>query len=296
VIDKKADQQRVIPILKALLVTFLWSSSYVLIKMGLIEILPLTFAALRYTTAFLILVLVMILKGRARPLHRPSSIEWLTLICVGAFGYAGAQGLQFVGLHYIPVILASFLLNFSPVFVVLLGAGFLHEIPTIAQTIGIVVALAGAYVFFGNPLQSFEAFGVFITLLSGLCWAVYMIIARSLQKTGRIPTLEMTTVTMGAGAVILLVSGFALEGPPSVPSSGWVIIGWLSIVNTVAAFYLWNQVLESVKAYELSMLQNTMLVQTSLMALIFLGEQVTVDMILGMILVLSGVTLVQARR
>jgi len=123
-----------------------------------------------------------------------------------------------------------------------------------------------------------------------------MIIARSLQKTGRIPTLEMTTVTMGAGAVILLVSGFALEGPPSVPSSGWVIIGWLSIVNTVAAFYLWNQVLESVKAYELSMLQNTMLVQTSLMALIFLGEQVTVDMILGMILVLSGVTLVQARR
>jgi len=42
--------------IQALLVTFLWSTSWVLIKYGLDEIPALTFAGLRYTAAFLILL------------------------------------------------------------------------------------------------------------------------------------------------------------------------------------------------------------------------------------------------
>ena len=38
--------------LQALLVTFLWSTSWVLIKIGFADIPPLTFAGLRYTLAF----------------------------------------------------------------------------------------------------------------------------------------------------------------------------------------------------------------------------------------------------
>ena len=43
-------------VLQALLVTFLWSTSWVLIKVGLDEIPALTFAGLRYTLAFLFLL------------------------------------------------------------------------------------------------------------------------------------------------------------------------------------------------------------------------------------------------
>jgi drug/metabolite transporter (DMT)-like permease len=43
-------------ILQALLVTFLWSTSWVLIKFALNDIPPLTFAGLRYTIAFLVLL------------------------------------------------------------------------------------------------------------------------------------------------------------------------------------------------------------------------------------------------
>jgi len=41
-------RSHLIPALQALFVTFLWSSSWVLIKFGLEEIPPLTFAGLRY--------------------------------------------------------------------------------------------------------------------------------------------------------------------------------------------------------------------------------------------------------
>lgn len=42
---------RLFGVLKALLVTFLWSSSYVLVKVGLQEIGPLTIVAYWYTVA-----------------------------------------------------------------------------------------------------------------------------------------------------------------------------------------------------------------------------------------------------
>ena len=43
-------------ILQALLVTLLWSSSWILVKQNIQSIPPLTFAGLRYTLAFLLLI------------------------------------------------------------------------------------------------------------------------------------------------------------------------------------------------------------------------------------------------
>ncbi len=278
---------------QALLVTFLWSSSYVLIKIGLGQISPLAFAALRYSLAFIILFLASAVRGSLRNLANLSLREWLKLIIIGAFGYAGAQGLQFVGLRYIPVVATSFLLNFTPVFVVLLGILFLNEIPTKLQAAGIMIALLGGYVYFQTPIQSDQVLGVVFVLASGICWAIYMTLARRIQRGREMDTLQLTTTSMWAGALILLVSSFLIEGIPSVALSGWIIIAWLSLVNTAIAFYLWNQALRVIKAYELSMLQNIMLVETTLLAWIFLNEQVAINMIVGIILVLFGVTLVE---
>jgi drug/metabolite transporter (DMT)-like permease len=67
-------------------------------------------------------------------------------------------------------------------------------------------------------------------------------------------------------------------------------------VNTAFAFYLWNQTLKVLRAFELSILQNTMLIQVAVLAWIFLGERVTNEMAFGMVLVLLGVALVQKRQ
>ena len=51
------------PYLVAVVVTLLWSSSYVLIKQGLTEIPPLYFATLRYLLAFGVLALATLRTG-----------------------------------------------------------------------------------------------------------------------------------------------------------------------------------------------------------------------------------------
>ena len=78
-------------------------------------------------------------------------------------------------------------------------------------------------------------------------------------------------------------------------TDGVLIIVWLATVNTALAFFMWNWALRSIPAYELTVLQNVMLVEIALFAFVFLQETITPVMMGGMALVLAGVFVVQAR-
>ncbi len=61
-------KSHLLSIFQALLVTFLWSTSFILIKIGLGEIPPVTYAGLRYSLAFLIFIPLVLRKKYRREL------------------------------------------------------------------------------------------------------------------------------------------------------------------------------------------------------------------------------------
>jgi drug/metabolite transporter (DMT)-like permease len=122
-----------------------------------------------------------------------------------------------------------------------------------------------------------------------------MVLVRYLQRMKKVNSMGLTMISMGLGALGLLIISFFLEGFQPISSKGWLIIIWLSTINTAFAFYMWIHILKSIPAYRLSILQNTMLVQIGLLSVFFLDEVITVNMILGILLVLSGVILVQMK-
>ena len=104
---------------QALFVTFLWSTSWVLIKIGLEDIPALTFAGLRYSLAFLCLLPFALRPAHLKPLRRLSGRRWVRLVVLGLLFYAVTQGAQFVGLDYLPSVTVSLLLNFTTIVVAL---------------------------------------------------------------------------------------------------------------------------------------------------------------------------------
>ncbi len=102
--------------IEALLVTFLWSTSYILIKIGLRGLNPIAFAAYRYALASIILIIFVTLRYKGS--KGLGSKHLLMLLIVGFTGYFVAQGLQFLGLYYLPAITVTFILNMSPIFVI----------------------------------------------------------------------------------------------------------------------------------------------------------------------------------
>lgn len=132
-----------------------------------------------------------------------------------------------------------------------------------------------------------------VTALSGVGWAVYMVISRHYLKDGRVDVVELTTYSMGSGSLMLLGTT-AITGNITLPSLNvWIIILWLSAVNTALAFALWNHALRALRAYEQSILQNTMLIQITLLAYTLLGEALTTSNIVGIAAVFIGVLIVQ---
>ena len=288
------ERSRLIAILEALLVTFLWSSSYILVKIGLVQVKPLTLVTLRYVTATIVLVFIVLIKGGSDILRQKRM--FLKLSILGLFGYTVAQGLQVLGLYYLPAVTVTFILNFTPVFVIILSALFLGVYPTRIQTGGTILVLVGAFIYFNVSLQAQNLWGVLLTFISGLGWASYLVMSRIFFLKENIEPLDLTVFSMTIGSALMIAITLVIEGIPTIPTTGWGIIFWLGIVNTAVAFFLWNHALQKLEAFEISILQNTMLIQIALLAWVFLGEKLTIWNLVGMTLVFIGAILAQIRR
>lgn len=281
---------------QALLVTFLWSTSYVLVKIGLVDIPPITFAGLRYMLAFLFLLPIFFHQGEAARLKKLSKRDWMQLAVLGLLFYAITQGTNFVGLSHLPAVTVSLLLSFSPVVVALLGILILRERPQLRQWLGIGLCLIGAILYFYPlVLPNGQSIGFIVVLIGVLANALSSILGREVNRSGNIPPLTVTVVSMGVGGLVLLAGGLALQGLPTLSLSNWVIIIWLAAVNTAFAFTLWNQTLRTLSAMESTVINNTMLIQIAILAWLFLGETLSGKEILGMVVAGLGALLVQIR-
>jgi drug/metabolite transporter (DMT)-like permease len=283
-------------VLQALLVTFLWSTSWVLIKMGLEDIPALTFAGLRYSLAFLCLLPFVLRPAGLTPLRSLSGRKWARLIVLGLLFYAVTQGAQFLGLAYLPAVTVSLLLNFTTIVVALLGIFLLAERPTVLQWSGVFLNIVGIVIYFYPvAIPASQAVGLIVVVVGVLANAGASILGRRVNRDGDIPPLTVTIVSMGVGAVVLLAAGVLAQGLPPLGLIHWAIIGWLAVVNTAFAFTLWNHTLRTLSAMESSIINSTMLVQIAVLAWLFLGEQLTGQESIGMVLAGLGALIVQVR-
>jgi drug/metabolite transporter (DMT)-like permease len=277
-------------ILLALLVTFLWSTSWVLIKVALAEIPPLTFAGLRYALAFLLL-LPGLWKHRAEMVAL-STKEWGRLALLGLVFYTLTQGGQFLTLAHLEAVTFSLLLNFSAVLVALFGIVVLRETPSRLQWGGMALFLAGVAVYF-YPFASSRAsaLGLALAGLTVVANAAAAVLGRSVNRGRSLPPLVVTGISMGVGGICLLATGLAAQGLPPLSPLGWGIVVWLAVVNTALAFTLWNRSLQELSAVESSMINNTMLVQIAVLAWLFLGEPLGLREVAGLALAAVGIFL-----
>jgi drug/metabolite transporter (DMT)-like permease len=281
-------------ILQALFVTLLWSTSWVLIKIGLGSLPPLTFAGLRYTLAALILLPAVLRPASRAELRSLTRRQWGTLLLLGLVYYTLTQGAQFVGLAYLPANTLSLLLTLSGVSIALAGRFLLDERLNALQWLGVFVSIGGALLYFGN-VGALPLAGLLVGLLAVASNTGGAILGRATNRTASISALVVTVVSMGFGALLLLLAGLLTEPFPELARNDWLIILWLAAVNTALAFTLWNHTLRTLSAAQSSVINNTMLIQIAILAWIFLGERLSGIQIAGLLIAAAGAALVQVR-
>jgi drug/metabolite transporter (DMT)-like permease len=287
-----------VAILQALLVTFLWSLSWVFIKIGLREAVPpITFAALRYVLAAACLIPLILANPRARvALRGLNPREWVGLTLLGVVYYTATQGLQYVALAVLPAATLTLLLSMTPVIVAIAAQRGLGERLSWMQWAGLALVMGGTIgYFFPIALPPEQAIGVGFGVLALLANATSALMGRKINQAIPVP-LVVTGVSMTIGAVLMMGVGVALEGIVALSWQTWLMIIFLAVVNTAVAFTLWNHTLRTLPAVESSVINNTMTVQIALLAFLFLGETLTAQQILGLGVTVIGVLAVQLGR
>ncbi len=283
-------------ILLALLVTFLWSTSFVIIKIGLVEIPPLTFAGLRYTIAFICLLPFAFTRTNSVIIKKLNKKDWRKLILLGFLFYAFTQGTQFIGLSLLPAVTVSLWLNFTPLIVAFMSILFLNEFPTKLQWIGVLIFIIGIFTyFFPVEINQIQTTGLFIMTIGVFANAASAVLGRNINREAKINPFVVTVVSMGIGSIILLITGLTIQGIPSISFQNLLFLLWLAIVNTALAFTIWNFTLRTLSAMESSIINGTMLIQIAVLAWLFLDEFISLKEGIGMLMAATGVLLVQLR-
>jgi len=285
---------RLSSILIAVFVVFLWATSWVFIKIGLDEIPALTFAGLRYTLAFLVLIPVLYFNpGRSSLLSQVKG-NWRRLFSLGLLLYAATQGAVFLALSYLPAVTVNLLWSFSTVTVALFGAYWLAERPNLFQWAGIALASLGAVIYF-YPVEfrQGQLLGIVIAIIGIVANAGAVILGRQVNRSREVHPLVVTVFSMGFGSIVLLTAGLWLQGLPPITLRNWGIIVWLAVVNTALAFTLWNHTLRTLSATESSIINGTMLIWIPILAVTFLGESIEGKEILGLVIAGAGTLIVQ---
>lgn len=283
-------------ILLALIVTLLWSTSFVIIKLGLKEIPPLTFAGLRYSLAFVCLMPFLFTQKNITVVKKLEIKDWIKLILLGVVFYAFTQGTQFIGLSLLPAVTVSLWLNFTPIIVAVLAILLINEFPTRLQWVGVVLFIAGILTYFYPvSLSEDQSLGLIVMTIGVFANSISAVLGRSVNRKGNINPLVVTVISMGVGSIVLLAAGIIFQGFPPISFENVLYLLWLAVINTALAFTIWNHTLRTLTAMESSIINGTMLIQIAVLAWVFLGETISAKEMSGMLIAALGAVLVQIK-
>ena len=253
-------------------------------------------------------VIFLLLTGTVIPPPRFSPREWVYLCGLGFLLVPTNQYCFLRGLQYTVPSHPALLYALTPLFVLLLESIRLKRPPPTAKAFGVGLALVGVIIIL-RPWERGAAFdriraGDFWVLGSVFSWSVYTIAARLPCRKHDPRTVTAWSLIMGAAIMLPVALGDVVALPmAAIPLRAWLSLAWLAIITSVLMMFLWNFLLHDLSAVEVAICTNAQPPTTALLAAVlaglgWLGPQQDLGLLFfcGMLLVLSGVILVQFRR
>ena len=272
----------------------IWSSTWLVIKVGLRDLPPISYVAIRFVIA--IVVLVAISAGRVRMLPARRA-DYTLLVFTGVLMFAVNYGLLFWGELHVSSGLAAVLQATIPIFGLVFGHFLLPAEPLRWQRLaGASVALGGVAAICARLLDfnGLLAFWGGLGIVVGSACAAY---SNVLMKARAIPLAPAMIAAwqMIFGTVPMLVTGWIVEGNPV--HFHWTALAifcllYLAVIGSALAFLLLYWLLPRMKLASLQTI--SLITPPGAIAIGWLagGEKLSMSFLFGTALVLVGVWMI----
>ena len=263
----------------------------------------LAISALRAVAAVAVLVLAAAATRRLRPAWSLARRHWRQVALVGALT-SGFQVLFFVAVVAagvsVPTVVA---LGVAPVLLLLLDSARARRAPSLVRVLTVTVAVVGLVLVVLPGHESADGdqplLGALAALASGVAYALSADVAAPLSR--RHDALALTTATTVVAAAVLVpagvVSALVAGGAPASPDlQSWSLVVYLGVVTLALAYLLLYAGLRSTPSGTAVVATLLEPVTAVLIALVLLGESLTLPAAVGACLILSAIATLGRRR
>lgn len=270
-----------------------WGFQQVMVKATVAELPPVFQSAVRGVGATLLLWLWCLWRG-VRLFERDGSF-WPGLLVGGLFAVEFA--FLYIGLQHTTASRLTVFLYTSPFWVAALLPWF---IPTerlrVSQWLGLACAFAAVVFALREGLGGGHAQGDLMGLAAGALWGLTTVAIRACNLT-RISAEKLLFYQLAVSTVVLALLSLGMDEPWHTPWSGFAMVSVAvqTVVGAFASYLVWMWMLGHYPATKIS----TFVFLTPLFALLFgtlwLGEAVTLPLVLSLALVALGIVLVNRK-
>lgn len=281
-----------------LILCAIWGTTWIFIKIGLEDLPPITFSALRFTLAAIILAFLINRLGLRLPETRQA---WGLAAVTGFLQFAVNYSAVFWSEQFITSGLAAVLQATITLFGLILARFYLKdEKLTAAKLIGVLIGIIGVAVIFLDQLRienRLAFFGCVAVVIGSFAAAQASILVKA--KGGGIHPASLVFSQMICGLPFIIAYSLVREGSPL--ALEWTLrslfcIAYLAIAGTVTTFWLYYWLLgkiESTKAMMISLVTPLIAV---IVGSVVLGETMPPQTGAGGLLILASVGLILLRK
>lgn len=267
----------------------LWSASFIATKFAYTSFSPLMVGFIRFViAAILLFVFRLITKDKVKPDKK----DMVRIALSGLLGITLYFAAENLGVKYTTASNASLIVASFPAITTLFEFAIYKTKPTLRKVIGIALAFGGVMVLTTKSASggSEALWGSILLIAAGVVWTFYNFITRSLSNKYSPVTLSYYQFMFGALFFIPLV---LIEHQPigAITETGIVAMIYLSLGCSVGAFLLYNFGLKKLSAATSVSLMNLVPVFGLIFSALFLKEIITIEQILGGVIVIVGVIL-----
>jgi O-acetylserine/cysteine efflux transporter len=270
-------------VLLAVAVMAVWGSNFVVIRIGLDHLPPLTFAALRFVLVFFPAMLVI---------KRPS-VQWRNLAAYGLLIGGGQFGLLFIAMNgHVTPALASLVVQMQVFFTIGLAAVLSAERVRPFQLAALAIAVVGLALIVAHTDAMTTPLGLILVLLAALSWAGSNIVIRS---TPQVDMLSYVVWAAPFSVVPLVAAALVFEGPSAMltgivqaDAATWSAVLWQAVGNTLFGYAVWGWLLGRYPVASIAPMTLLVPVFGIACSALFLGEPLQSWKLEAMALVMLG--------
>ena len=281
-----------------ILVTLFWGNSFIAVKVIVQHVSPLELVTVRFVPVALIFA-ALLLPTRGREVWAMVRADGWRLALLGLTGAVLYNTFLGWGETRVAAGTASLIIALNPTFIYTLSILVLGEPFLWRRALGLAVAFAGLFVIIrwgsGRPIALDDAGYALIVMLAPVNWAVYTISGKTV--IARHPPLLVVGVAMIFAGLfsLVFVRPSLIAQLPSLPPSFWWAVLFLAVPCTVFAFVVWFGALERMPAGRVAGFVYLVPMFAVTFSHWLLDEPITLALLLGAAVLITGVYLVNRR-